>query len=94
MSSSLLQIVKRRKFVLGAAAIVVLLFIVVAGKQYDSAEGSVKLADSFTVREGPLTISLAEAGTISPDDLKLFQFVDTAEEAVRIIDAYDPKDCE
>ena len=38
--------------------------------------------------------ALAEAGTISPDDLKLFQFVDTAEEAVRIIDAYDPKDCE
>ena len=38
--------------------------------------------------------ALAEAGTISPEDLDLFQFVDTAEEAVRIIDAYDPKDCE
>lgn len=38
--------------------------------------------------------ALAEAGTISPEDLNLIRFVDTAEEAVRIIDAYDPKACE
>ena len=29
--------------------------------------------------------ALAEAGTISPDDLKLFRYVDTAEEAMEII---------
>lgn len=37
--------------------------------------------------------ALADSGTISAEDLKLFQYVETAEEAVRIIDAYDPKDC-
>ncbi|BAQ70754.1 decarboxylase [Rhodovulum sulfidophilum] len=34
--------------------------------------------------------ALAEAGTISPEDLKLFSFVETAEEAVRIIEAWTP----
>ncbi|MCB5199319.1 hypothetical protein SAMN05428995_101147 [Loktanella sp. DSM 29012] len=33
--------------------------------------------------------ALADAGTISPDDLKLFRFVDTAEEAIAAIDAWD-----
>lgn len=32
---------------------------------------------------------LAEAGTISPEDLSLFRYVETAEEAVAIIDAWD-----
>ena len=32
--------------------------------------------------------ALAEAGTISPEDLELFQFVETAEEAVAIIDKW------
>ncbi|RKF14042.1 LOG family protein [Roseovarius spongiae] len=32
--------------------------------------------------------ALADAGTISPEDLELFSFVETAEEAVRIIDEW------
>ena len=32
--------------------------------------------------------ALAEAGTISPDDLNLFRFVETADEAIAIIDAW------
>ena len=32
---------------------------------------------------------LAEAGVISPEDLKLFQFVETAEEALAAIDAFE-----
>ncbi len=32
--------------------------------------------------------ALAEAGTISPDDLNLFRFVETAHEAITIIDAW------
>ena len=32
--------------------------------------------------------ALAEAGTISPEDLDLFRFVETAEEAVDIIDGW------
>ncbi|QIE45849.1 TIGR00730 family Rossman fold protein [Pseudohalocynthiibacter aestuariivivens] len=36
--------------------------------------------------------ALADAGTISPEDLELFQFVETAQEAVAIIDAWHP-DC-
>ena len=33
---------------------------------------------------------LAEAGVISPEDLSLFQFVETAEEAIAAIDRFDP----
>ncbi len=33
--------------------------------------------------------ALAEAGTISPEDLKLFHFAETAEEAVAIIDGFE-----
>lgn len=36
--------------------------------------------------------ALAEAGTINPEDLELFQFVETAEEAMAAIDAFVP-DC-
>lgn len=36
--------------------------------------------------------ALAEAGTISPEDLHLFKFVETAEQAVAAIDAW-PKGC-
>ena len=32
--------------------------------------------------------ALADAGTISPDDLSLFSYVETAEEAIEIIDSY------
>ena len=32
--------------------------------------------------------ALADAGTISPDDLELFRFVETAEEAIEIIDTW------
>lgn len=38
--------------------------------------------------------ALAESGTISDEDLNLFQFVDTAQEAVDIIDGYDPNACD
>ena len=34
--------------------------------------------------------ALAEAGTISPEDLDLFRFVDTAEEAMKIIENWAP----
>ena len=34
--------------------------------------------------------ALAEAGTISADDLDLFRFVETAQEAVRLIDNWEP----
>ncbi|MEM8577634.1 MAG: TIGR00730 family Rossman fold protein [Pseudomonadota bacterium] len=34
--------------------------------------------------------ALSDAGTISADDLELFQFVETAEEAAKIIDAWGP----
>ena len=34
--------------------------------------------------------ALEEAGTISPDDLDLFRFVETAEEAIAAIDAWPP----
>ncbi len=37
--------------------------------------------------------ALARAGTISDSDLELFQYVETAEDAVRIIDAFDPEAC-
>ncbi|MBT9384184.1 LOG family protein [Pseudooceanicola sp. CBS1P-1] len=33
--------------------------------------------------------AIAEAGTISPDDLKLFRFVETAEEAIEVIDGWE-----
>ena len=36
--------------------------------------------------------ALAEAGTISPQDLELFSFVETAEEAIAIIDAWPKPD--
>jgi predicted Rossmann-fold nucleotide-binding protein len=34
--------------------------------------------------------ALAEAGTISADDLNLFHFVETAEEAIAVIDGWTP----
>lgn len=34
--------------------------------------------------------ALADAGTISPEDLDLFRFVDTAQEAVELIEAWEP----
>jgi predicted Rossmann-fold nucleotide-binding protein len=35
--------------------------------------------------------ALADAGTISPHDLNLFRYVETAEEAVAAIDAWPPE---
>ena len=37
--------------------------------------------------------ALADAGTISEEDLDLFRFVDTAEEAARIIVDFEPAEC-
>ena len=37
--------------------------------------------------------ALAEAGTISPEDLKLFHFAETAQQAIEIIDGFSAKDC-
>ena len=34
--------------------------------------------------------ALAEAGTISPQDLDLFRFVETAAEAARIVENWEP----
>ena len=33
--------------------------------------------------------ALSDAGTISPEDLDLFRFVETAQEAVEVIDAWE-----
>ena len=38
--------------------------------------------------------ALADAGTISASDLSLMQYVETAQEAVDIIDAFDPDACD
>jgi len=35
--------------------------------------------------------ALADAGTISADDLKLFRFVDTAEEAIEALENWEGK---
>ena len=35
--------------------------------------------------------ALAEAGTISPGDLEIFRFVETAEEAVEVMDGWPQK---
>ena len=37
--------------------------------------------------------ALADAGTISDEDLDLFRFVDTAEEAAHIVENFDPAPC-
>jgi len=37
--------------------------------------------------------ALAEAGTISPEDLELFRYVETAEEAVAVIDGWKMPGC-
>ncbi|MCC5991583.1 MAG: TIGR00730 family Rossman fold protein [Rhodobacteraceae bacterium] len=37
--------------------------------------------------------ALAEAGTISPEDLKLFHVVETAQEAIAVIDGFSDTDC-
>jgi len=66
---SLLQGENRRKTGIVVSAVVALLvFVVIAGQRYDTAEGSVKKAEYFTVREGPLTISVTSAGTIQAKD--------------------------
>ncbi|WP_323005205.1 TIGR00730 family Rossman fold protein [Pseudorhodobacter sp.] len=38
--------------------------------------------------------ALAEAGTISPEDLNLFRFVETAEEAISVIDNWEISPCD
>jgi HlyD family secretion protein len=53
--------------ILGAAVFLSLLYVVL-GQRYDTAEGSVKKSEVFTVREGPLTISVTQAGTIKAKD--------------------------
>ena len=69
MSISFFQGANRRKTgIVISAAVVLLLLMVIAGQRYDSAEGSVKKSDVFTVREGPLTISVTQAGTIQAKD--------------------------
>jgi len=67
--SPLLQGKNRRTagIVLGAAVFLSLLYVVL-GQRYDTAEGSVKKSEVFTVREGPLTISVTESGTIKAKD--------------------------
>lgn len=69
MKSPLLQGKNRRTagVVFGAAVFLSLLYVVL-GQRYDMAEGSVKKSEVFTVREGPLTISVTEEGTIKAKD--------------------------
>ncbi len=69
MKSPLLQGKNRRTvgIIFGAAVFLSLLYVVL-GQRYDTAEGSVKKSEVFTVREGPLTISVTEEGTIKAKD--------------------------
>lgn len=69
MKSPLIQGKNRRTavVVIGAAVFLSLLYVVL-GQRYDKAEGSVKKSEAFTVREGPLTISVTEEGTIKAKD--------------------------
>ncbi len=69
MKSPLLQGKNRRTvgIILGAAVFLSLLYVVL-GQRYDTAEGSVRKSEVFTVREGPLTISVTQAGTIKAKD--------------------------
>jgi HlyD family secretion protein len=53
--------------IFGCAVFLSLLYFVL-GQRYDTAEGSVKKSEVFTVREGPLTISVTQAGTIKAKD--------------------------
>ena len=69
MSSSILEHAKERKVGIAVTTvIVVVLLSVVLGMRSETAEGSVRRSESFTVREGPLTISITEAGTIQAKD--------------------------
>lgn len=69
MKSPLLQGKNRRMvgIVFGVGVLLVVLYFVV-GQRYETAEGSVKKSDVFTVREGPLTISVTTKGTIKAKD--------------------------
>ena len=69
MKSPLLQGKNRRMvgIVLGAGVFLVVLYFVL-GQRYETAEGSVRKSDVFTVREGPLTISVTTKGTIKAKD--------------------------
>lgn len=69
MISAFFENAKRRKAGIGLSVIgVLLLLLVVAGLRNKTAEGSVNTSEFFTVREGPLTISITEAGTIQAKD--------------------------
>lgn len=68
MKSTLSQGTGRRKAGIAiAAGVAVLLFIILVGRR-DTAEGSIRKAEYFTVREGPLTISVTQSGTIKAKD--------------------------
>jgi len=69
VNSPLIQAIKARKAGVGlAAAVALILCAVIIGQRYNTAEGSVRKSEIFTVREGPLTISITEAGTIQAKD--------------------------
>jgi HlyD family secretion protein len=53
--------------IFGVGVFLVVLYFAV-GQRYETAEGSVKKSDVFTVREGPLTISVTTKGTIKAKD--------------------------
>lgn len=60
---------RRGKIALIAGAVVVVLLVFgLLTQRSGTVEGSVKRAEAFTVREGPLTISITEAGTIQAKD--------------------------
>jgi len=59
---------RRKAGIAVSGAVVLLLFVFIASQRYDAAEGSVKRSEIFTVREGPLTISVTENGTIKAKD--------------------------
>lgn len=59
---------RRNAFFAVAAAVCFFGLYVVIGQRGDTAEGSVKKSEVFTVREGPLTISVTQAGTLKAKD--------------------------
>jgi HlyD family secretion protein len=69
VKSPLLQGKNRRMLgiIFGAGVFLVVLYFVL-GQRYETAEGSVKKSEVFTVREGPLTISVTTKGTIKAKD--------------------------
>lgn len=71
----------------GGAALFLALLYFILGQRFDGAEGSIKKSEVFTVREGPLTISVTESGTIkSKDQIILKNEVEGQAQIIYLVD--------